>query len=402
MIPDNQPLSGLTVLDLSHVYAGPYTTLLLAMAGARVLKIEPPDGEHLRRRAVLPGPRYAFTLMNSNKESVTLDLKHPEGVQAFIDLARHADVLVENFTPGVLDRLGLSWSVLREVNPRLIYATLSGYGSTGRYATRAAMDLSVQAMSGAVAATGFPDGPPVKAGVALCDFSAGVHLYGAITTALFQRERTGRGKHCEVSMLESVFPMLMSSLTRYYATGEDGPRAGNRHPGLSVAPYAIFEANDGHVVVICESDHHWRLLCDAMGRPDLRSDPRYADTASRVGRMDEVDHIVAEWCAGLTKDEVVARLDAVGVPSAPVREMSEVLLDPHLYERNYLQRIEHPDLGPVTAMGSALRFDNLASPDVTPSHQLGADTRRALVEIAGYDEERVSRLADSGALGNAQ
>ncbi|MFI7008804.1 CaiB/BaiF CoA transferase family protein [Streptomyces sp. NPDC050145] len=398
MTSTDSPLSGITVLDLSHIYAAPYTTLMMAQAGARVIKVEPPTGgEHLRKRGTIPGPRYAFAMMNAGKESLTLDLKHPEGPSTLRALVRRADVLVENFRPGTMDRLGVGWDKLKEENPRLIYAQSSGYGSTGPYAEYPAMDLSVQAMSGLVSVTGHPDGDPVKAGVAVCDISAGMNLYGAVTTALFQRERTGKGMRVEVSMMESVFPMLMSSVSTYYATGEIGPRTGNRHPGMSVAPYNIFPANDGHVVVICESDHHWSSLTKIMNRPELATDKRYVHTKERAARMDEVDAIVTEWTSGRGKEEVFRELVAVGIPGAPVRDLADVATDVHLQERGFLHTTPHPELGDLTAMGSPLELGDSPRRHLHPARALGEDTAQVGSELLG--EEMFQKLAGSGVFG---
>lgn len=398
MTTTDAPLSGITVLDLSHVYAGPYATLMLARAGARIIKIEPPAGEHLRRRGAVPGPRYAFAMLNSGKESLALDLKIPEGVALFKRLASAADVLVENFTPGVMDRLGLGSDVLAEINPRLIYAQSSGYGTTGPYADYPAMDLTVQAMAGVVSATGHPDSDPVKAGVAVCDFSAGINLYGAITTALFQRERTGLGSRVEVSMMESVFPMLMSSLGAYYSTGEDVERVGNQHPGLSVAPYSVFPTTDGHVAITCEGDHHWRALAGLMGRPELGTDERFAGVKGRVARRLEVDAFVTEWTGSLSKEAAFEQLRGAGVPSAPVRTVAEVASDPHLAARGYLYQQDHPDLGRITGMGSPITFGNSATTD-SPAPALHGAGEELLRDLLAVGSEEYGALAEAGAFG---
>ncbi|MEV0265754.1 CoA transferase [Streptomyces sp. NPDC050617] len=398
MTTADAPLSGVTVLDLSHVYAGPYATLMLAQAGARIVKIEPPTGEHLRRRGAVPGPRYAFAMLNSGKESLALDLKSAEGIALFKRLVVAADVLVENFTPGVMDRLGIGWDTLKEINPRLVYAQSSGYGTTGPYAAYPAMDLTVQAMAGVVSATGYPGSDPVKSGAAVCDFSAGINLYGAIATALFRRERTGRGGRVEVSMMESVFPMLMSSLSSHYSTGEEVERVGNQHPGLSVAPYSVFATKDGHVAIACEGDHHWRALAVLMGRPELGEDERYAGVKARVARREEVDELVAEWTGALTKEEAFERLRAAKVPSAPVRTVAEVASDPHLAARGYLYPQDHPELGPITAMGSPITFE-VADRPARSARPLHADAEDLLRDLLAVGVEEYAQLAASGAFG---
>ncbi len=237
------PLDGVTVIDLSQIYNGPYATFLLATAGATVIKIEPPGGESLRRRGVVGGAALPFAMLNGCKQSLELNLKAEDGKQVLRDLVRGADVLVENFAPGVMERLGLGCAALQAINPRLVYAQSSGFGSTGPYRDYPAMDLTVQAMAGVMSITGFPDRPPVKAGPALCDFFAGTHLYGAIVTALYEREKTGLGRQVEVAMLDAVYPSLSSSLGLYHGSQregsqrEDGAAACRRAPATAMAAW---------------------------------------------------------------------------------------------------------------------------------------------------------------------
>ena len=231
----NMPLAGITVIDLGQIYQGPYATLLMAKAGARIVKVEPPKGEPARLRAAVGmSATFPFAMLNSNKEGVSLNLKHPKGTALLKRMVAEADVLLENFAPGVMDKLGVGWSVLHEINPRLVYASGTGYGLDGPDRDNLAMDLTVQAASGIMSITGFPDGPPVKAGPAIVDFMSGIHLYAAVVTALFERQITGEGRLVEVAMQESVYPALASNLSFLYnRKGEVPPRTGNRHGGLS-------------------------------------------------------------------------------------------------------------------------------------------------------------------------
>jgi CoA:oxalate CoA-transferase len=268
------PLDGVVVIDLSQIYNGPYATFLLATSGATVIKVEPPGGESLRRRGSVGGAALPFALLNGCKRTIVLNLKTDEGKDLLRDLVRAGDVLVENFAPGVLDRLGVGAAALQDINPRLIYAQSSGYGTSGPYRDYPAMDLTVQAMSGVMSITGFQDRPPVKAGPALCDFFAGVHLYGAVATALYERERTGVGRRVEVAMLDAVYPSLGSSLGLHFDTqGDVPPRTGNRHAGLAEAPYNVYPTSDGYIAILCVSETHWKSLLRVMDRGDLASDP---------------------------------------------------------------------------------------------------------------------------------
>ena len=249
----NMPLSGITVLDLGQVYQGPYAAMLMARAGADVIKVEPVDGEPVRRRsAVSKGAMLPLAMLNSNKRGITLNLKSPEGRDLLLKLVEHADVLLENFAPGVMDGLGVGWEVLHAANPRLIYASGSGFGLSGPDRDALAMDLTIQAVSGAMSVTGFPDGPPLKSGPTFADFLSGTHLYGAVLTALFERTRTGKGRLVEVAMVETIYPALASNLSLLYGTsGAVTTRTGNRHGGLAIAPYNVYPAGDGLVAILC-------------------------------------------------------------------------------------------------------------------------------------------------------
>ena len=386
------PLDGITVIDLGQIYNAPYATLLMALAGARVIKVEPRGGENLRGRG-RAGASAPFAMLNSNKQAVTLNLKHPEGADLLERLAGRADVLVENFRPGVMAGLGLSPDRLRAANPRLVYAAGSGFGSSGPYRNYPAMDLTIQAMSGVMAVTGFPDREPVKAGPAVGDFAGGIHLYGAIMTALFERERTGRGCYVEVAMLDAIYPSLMSSLGLYFSgTGEAPGRTANRHSGLAESPYNVFPASDGYLALICVTDAHWSALTGVMGRPDLAGRADLASRAGRVEHMDEVDEIVRAWTSGRGKEELAGLLRAARVPCAPVREISEVVTDPHLLERGMLEQIDHPQYGPLTVPHSPLRVGDYRA-DLRPSPALGQDNEAVYGGWLGLTGEQLADLA---------
>lgn len=386
---------GVTVLDLTQIYNGPYATFLLAQAGADVIKIEPPGGEHLRRRQGASGAAMPFAMLNANKRTMTLNLKTPEGRALLLQLAARADVLVENFAPGVMDRLGLGEATLREANPRLIYASGSGYGHSGPYRDYPAMDLTVQAMAGVIDTTGYNDAPPVKAGPAVADFLAGVHLFGAIATALYERERTGKARTIEVSMMEAVYPTLASGLGLFYGSaGKEVPRTGNRHTGLSLCPYNVYPTSDGYVAIITNNDQHWRCLVETLKAPHLLEDPRLATVRGRCERMDEVDAAIAELTRAYAKGPLVELLIAARVPCAPVRTLVEVVNDPHLHERGSLRWIDHPEYGRIVVNMSPLRFDGGRDDgvDYEPSHALGADTESILTERLGLDANAIEAL----------
>jgi crotonobetainyl-CoA:carnitine CoA-transferase CaiB-like acyl-CoA transferase len=391
------PLSGVTVVDLGQVYNGPYCTFLMAMAGARVIKIEPPGGENLRRRAQVGGAAVPFAMLNSNKRFATLNLKSADGRALLLSMVERADVLVENFAPGVVDRLGIGWDTLKGINPRLVYASGSGYGSTGPMKGYPAMDITVQAMSGLMSINGFADRPPVKVGPAICDFTAGVHLYAAIVSALFARERTGRGDRVEASMMESVYPTLASNLGLLLGSNGAVPtRTGNRHGGLSEAPYNVYPTTDGFVAVISASDAKWERLLEAIGRSELKGDTRYATLRARVANIDEVDEIVAGFTRVRTRAQAFETLAAAGITCAPVRDLAEVVDDAHMHQRGALERVKHPTLGEVVLNRSALRFESAPLPQIEPSGETGRDNAAIYRDWLGVEADRFEALRAGG------
>jgi CoA:oxalate CoA-transferase len=392
------PLAGVVVVDLGQIYNGPYATFLMARAGAKVIKIEPPGGENMRRRGVVGGAMLPFAMLNANKSFATLNLKTERGKTLLRRMVGRADVLLENFAPGVMDRLGLGPQTLMAEHPRLIYAASSGYGWSGPYRDYPAMDLTVQAMSGVMSTTGYSDGPPTKSGPALCDFFAGVHLYGAVMTALYERERTGKGRFVEVSMLESVYFSLSSSLGLYYGSdGKGPPRTGNRHAGLAESPYNVYPTKDGWLAIICVTDVHWAQLIEAMKKPELANDARFATLKSRVAHMDLVDSLVAAWTRTFDKEELFKLLMKHRVPCAPVRDLGEVMNDPHLHARGALRRVDHPTLGEIVLSTGAMRFSDEPL-ELLPSKELGADNVAIYRDWLGLSETELDACGKEGVI----
>lgn len=396
----NMPLAGITVVDLGQIYQGPYATLLMAKAGAQVIKVEPRKGEPARLRAAVGmSATFPFAMLNSNKLGVSLDLKHPKGKELLKRLVAKADVLLENFAPGVMDRLGVGWGVLREVNPRLVYASGTGYGLDGPDRDNLAMDLTVQAASGIMSITGFPDGPPVKAGPAIVDFMSGIHLYAAVVTALFERQITGEGRLVEVAMQESVYPTLASNLSFLYnSKGEIPPRTGNRHGGLSIAPYNVYATADGHIAIITVTEDHWHGITEAIARPELKADPRFMSNPERVKRMQEVDDMVEGWTRTKPRDEAIAILRRCRVPCAPVRNLKEVINDRHMHERGMLEEIDHPEFGRITVPTSPLRYHGADKVATTPSPKVGQHNGEVYGGWLGLSEAEIAALKADGAI----
>lgn len=391
------PLAGIRVLDLTQAYLGPYATFLMAKAGAEVIKVEPPGGEITRlRSAVNPGATLPFALLNTNKRSMTLNLKSEQGKALFLQLAQEADVVIENFAPGVMDKLGVGWEVLHALNPRLVYASGTGFGLSGEGRDRQAMDVCIQAFSGVMSITGTPDGPPMKAGPAFADFLSGIHLYAATVTALLRRARTGQGGLAEVAMQETMVPALASSLGVLHETGAPPPATGNRHNGLALAPYSVYPARDGWVAIAVVTDGHWQSLARAISRPELALDERFSRTAERCKRMDEVDALVQAWTSSMGKYEIAERLANARVPVAPVRNLKEVMEDPQMLERGMLERIEDPLLGTITVPSTPLRVHGAPLPATVRRPDVGEHTEQVLQEVLGLD---AAAVADMRALG---
>lgn len=394
------PLQGIKVVDLGQVYQGPYAAWLMAKAGADVIKVEPPTGEPLRLREAVGGSAsLPMAMLNSNKRAVTLNLKSPRGAKLLKDLVRRSDVILENYAPGVMDRLGVGAEVLQAINPRLVYASATGYGLSGPESDNLAMDLTVQAASGIMSITGLPDGPPVKAGPAIADFISGAHLYGAIVTALFERERTGRGHLVEVAMMEALYPSLASNLGMVQSQSDKPPpRTGNRHGGLAISPYNVYPCKDGHVAIICLVEAHWTNLLAAMGRGELRNDPRFADNAARVRHMDETDAVVGAWSKGLTRAEIFGRSSKYRVPTAPVRDLIEVMNNEHMHERGMLQWIDHYSLGRVVVPNSPIRYHGTPQMTSAPNPRLGEHNREVYGGVLGLSNNEIDALKADGVI----
>ncbi|MBC7132018.1 MAG: CoA transferase [Roseovarius sp.] len=372
------PLAGLRVIDLGQVYLGPYCGLMFALMGAEVLKIEPPGGDSIRGIAAgCENP--AAMMLNSSKQSVTLDLRSEEGRAALLALVEGADVLIENFRPGTMERLGLGWETLSARNPRLVMGSGKGYAADSVYRDAAAMDFPIQALSGLMSVTGFADGPPVKCGAAITDFLGGIHLFGGIMAALHARGRSGQGDFVEIAMQDVAHHALASNIASLLlATDGFMDRAGNSQAVLKVAPYDLFPARDGQVAIMCLTDRHWRELLRAMGRADLTEDPGLASAPARCARRAEVDGLVAAWTSGLTRAEIFAALNAVHVPGAPVRTLAEVVADAEMRARGMIHDLPHPDLGTVPVPGLPMRFARHRPEPPRPLPPAGADTVRVL------------------------
>ena len=356
-MPDT-PLDGYVILDFTQFYQGPYATMMAAKAGADVIKIEPPKGESLRGMAP-PGKTgsYPVAALNANKRGITLDLKKEEGRDLLKRMVAKADAVVENYSPGVMDRLGVGYPVLSGINPRLVYVSGTGFGLSGPDRDNLAMDFTIQAASGVMSLTGMPDGPPLRTGAPYVDILGGAHLYAGLMTALLRRERTGKGGLVEIAMVEAVFPALATAIDQYHRAGQTVPgRTGDAFANFNRAPYNVYEAKDGHVAIILVTEAQWQNLLRAMGREDLSADPKFIKNDARVAHYAETEALVSAWTRSHTRAEIFEATSRFKVPCAPVRDLQEVLDDPHMHGRGMLEVVDHYDYGPVVLPNSPLRF----------------------------------------------
>ncbi|MEZ5669510.1 MAG: CoA transferase [Alphaproteobacteria bacterium] len=344
------PLAGIVVLDLTRVLAGPYCTMVLANLGARVIKIERPGtGEDSRAFGpYVNGVSAYFLSLNHGKQSLALDLKLAEDRAVFDRLLARADVLVENFRPGTLDRLGYGWEAVHARHPRLVYAACSGFGQTGPYADRPAYDMVVQAMGGIMSITGQPGAPPTRVGTSVGDITAGLFTAIGIQAALIERARTGTGQLVDVAMLDCQVAILENAIARYVATGRVPGPMGARHP--SITPFEAFHADDGHIIIAAGNDSLFARLASALGRPELAADPRFATNDARTAHVDAVKTEIEAALAGGSVAHWLAVLQAAGVPCGPINDVATVLADPHIRGRNMIATLaDGPNAGFVVA-----------------------------------------------------
>jgi crotonobetainyl-CoA:carnitine CoA-transferase CaiB-like acyl-CoA transferase len=390
------PLQGITVLDLTRVLSGPYCTMMLADMGARVIKVEQPGkGDDTRGWGppFISGESSYFLSINRNKESVTLDFKHPEGRALLERLIAQADVLVENFRPGTLDRLGLDFTSLAGRCPRLIYCSISGFGHTGPRRKEAGYDAVMQAEGGLMSITGSADGPPYRLGVAIADIVSGMFAAQGITAALFSRERTGHGQNVDIAMLDSVVALLSYQAGIYFANGAAPPRLGNRHP--TIVPYETFSASDGDFVVAVGNDEQWQRFCGVTGFP---ADERFATNRQRVTNYDELRPALDAVLRRRSRASWIEGLKAAGVPCGSVRDLHEVFSDPQVQARDMLVELEHAAAGMLKMTGTPLKFSDTPGSVRTPPPLLGQHTSAVLTNDLGLDRAQIDGLRAKGVI----
>jgi formyl-CoA transferase len=386
-------LEGLRVVDQTQVMAGPTCTMLLADMGAEVIKVEPPGGEHMRRGEleIKPGLSASFLAVNRNKRGMTLDLKQPDGIAVFRRLAATADVLVENYRPGVARRLGIDYDRLRQDNPRLVYCSISGFGQTGPYASRGGYDLIAQGMSGIMSATGLPGGPPIKVGVPVTDLGAGLFALFGILCALRARRVTGRGQFVDTSLFEAGLALSVWEAAEYWFTGQAPRPLGTAH--RMTAPYQAFRAQDGAFTVGAGNDTLWPLFAGLLGLDHLVTDPRFATPAARLRHRAELEELIEAVTVTRPRAEWLQRCEAAGIPAGPINRIPEALDDPHARARGMVQELEHPEAGRVPALGNPVKLSRSPATARKAAPQLGEDSQ-AILEELGYSPQAIAQLRE--------
>jgi crotonobetainyl-CoA:carnitine CoA-transferase CaiB-like acyl-CoA transferase len=390
------PLAGIRVLDLTRVLAGPFCSMMLGDMGAEVIKVEEPGkGDDTRSWPPFSGGEATYFMsVNRNKKSLTLNLKAPEGQEILRSLVKKGDVLLENFRPGTMDKLGFGYAALAQLNPRLVYCSISGFGESGPEAGRAGYDLVVQAESGLMDITGFPDGPPVKSGTSIADLVAGMSAAHGVVLALLARAKTRRGQKVEISMLDAMAALLTYQAGIYFATGQRPFRRGNAHP--SIAPYEVFTAADGYVTLGVANNSLWQRCCSALERTELATDSQYDTEAKRVENRTTLIPLLNQILSARTADEWLKRFEAAGVPAGRIKSVPEVCESEHLKARGMIATMPHPTAGQVRVMGMPVRLGATPGALVLPPPRLGEHTDEILRRVARVPARQIARLRANG------
>ena len=392
------PLAGLKVLDLSQIMAGPYCTMVLADLGAEVIKVEKAGkGDDSREMGpYVDGESASYAHINRNKKGIVINLKDPQGRELLYELARWADVVVENFRVGVTKSLGVDYETLSKINPRLVYCSISGFGQTGPYAHKGGFDLVAQGMTGMMSMTGEAGGRPLKAGIAIYDIGAGITAVYAILAARIHQMTTGEGQHIDISLAECGLPWFIWEAAAYFTNGTVPRATGSRH--RVSAPYQAFRTGNGYIVIGAANQRSWERLCTGvLNRPDLIQDPRFATNSSRLAHVEELEDLLEELFAEADAATWIARCEAAGVPCGPINDFAQAMDDPHFRARGMVQAVEHPILGRMEMLGIPTKFSRTPGSVNTAAPTLGQHTDEVLRGL-GLAPERIEQLRASGAV----
>jgi CoA:oxalate CoA-transferase len=393
------PLEGVRVLELGQIIAGTYGSQVLSDLGAEVIKIETPEGDLGRIPSVAPyrGLSGLFLTFNRNKQSIVINLKNTDGCKLFYDLVKVSDVVIDNFRPGVLERLAIDYPILSKINPRIIQCSVTGFGSSGEYKDYPALDLNIQAISGHMAITGEPGRPPVRVGVPLADISGGIYASKGILAALYEREHTGKGRRIEISMFDTMLHLLTYIGTMWLTNGEVPKPPGSAHD-YSV-PWQAFATSDGYVVVATRQENFWKKLCAVLEHADLADDPLFADNATRVKNRKVVIPQLEEIFRTRTAADWLKRLRDAGVPAAPVNNVDAAFAEPPVAEREMIVEYDHPQVGKVRLPGNPIKMDGMGETISNPAPMLGEHTDAILKSLLHLSAQEIAALRASGAVG---
>lgn len=392
------PLDGVRILELGQIIAGTYGGQLLSDLGAEVIKIESPQGDLGRLPSVAPykGHSGLFLTYNRNKKSVVIDMKTEEGLQVFYDLVKISDVVVDNFRPGVLEKLKIDHASLKAINKKIIQCSITGFGTEGEYKDLPALDIIIQSITGMMAITGERDRPPVRVGLPISDLSGGMFSCKAVLAALFERERTGIGRKVEVSMFDSMLSLLSYVGTMWLTNNELPVPMGSQHE--YTVPWQAFLTNDGYLVIAARQEKFWLLMCDSMGRNDLAEDPRFIDGAARIENRDELIIILEGEFLKDSTANWLAKFRAAGVPAAPVNNLDSVFAEPPVAEREMIVGYDHPEVGPVRMPGNPIKMEGIDKTRSTPAPLLGEHTDEVLESLLNLNADEIINLRNRGAV----
>jgi CoA:oxalate CoA-transferase len=393
-----RPLDDLFVIDLTRILSGPICTMLMADMGAEVIKVEPPPfGDDSRQWGppFIGGISTYFLSVNRNKKSLGLNLKSKGGRAILHKLIERADVLLENFRPGVLDRLGFGYEAVTKLNPRTIYCSVSGFGHTGPYRDRPGYDVIAQGESGMMDLTGYPDGPPAKLGASLADIVAGLYAFNGICLALLARQKTGKGQHVDVSLLDGMVSTLAYHALIYLSTGRSPTRAGTRHP--SIVPYECFQTKDGFVNIAVTNQKQWENFCEVLGFPEVADDDRFETMKARLSNYGILRPMIDRVVSTMSRTEVIEAMSEVGIPAGPINTVGEILEDPHIHAREMVAELTHPQYGPLRVLGIPIKLSDTPGIVENAPPMFGEHNRQVLQKL-GFTEKEVADLESSGVL----